>query len=110
LEILSRRSEQDESASSRRPGSATRWNLAWNQETTTQAGEFDAVIAALPAPALAQLRFGASGERALASLDTIEHPPVSSLFPGFRRGRASRCLDRRTGAGWHIRSGVHCRR
>jgi oxygen-dependent protoporphyrinogen oxidase len=51
------------------------------------------VVAALPAPALAQLRFGTLGERPLASLDVIEHPPVSSLFLGYRRAQVTHPLE-----------------
>ena len=54
---------------------------------------FDAVVAALPAPALARLRFGPQGDAALASLESIEHPPVSSLFLGFRREDVGHPLD-----------------
>ena len=69
------------------------WSLVWNDGTTTRTEKFDAIIAALPAPALAQLRFGTLGERPLASLDAIEHPPVSSLFLGFRRDQVRHPLD-----------------
>lgn len=58
-----------------------------------QSGEFDLVVLALPAPALAQLTFGTLGERPLASLDAIQHPPVSSLFLGYRREQVAHPLD-----------------
>ncbi len=73
------------------PGSP--WSLVWNDGVATHTENFDAVIAALPAPALAQLRFGTLGERPLASLDTIEHPPVSSIFLGYRREQVAHPLD-----------------
>jgi oxygen-dependent protoporphyrinogen oxidase len=73
------------------PGST--WSLVWNDGATTHTEKFDAVIAALPAPALATLRFGTLGERPLASLDTIEHPPVSTLFLGYRRDQVRHPLD-----------------
>jgi protoporphyrinogen/coproporphyrinogen III oxidase len=56
-------------------------------------GEFDFVVLAVPAPALAQLTFGTLGERPLASLDNILHPPVSSLFLGYRRDQVAHALD-----------------
>lgn len=56
-------------------------------------GEFDAVLLAVPAPALAQLTFGTLGERPLATLDNIQHPPVSSLFLGYKREQVKHPLD-----------------
>lgn len=56
-------------------------------------GEFDHVVLAVPAPALAQLTFGTLAERPLSTLDTITHPPVSSLFLGFKREQVSHPLD-----------------
>jgi protoporphyrinogen/coproporphyrinogen III oxidase len=69
------------------------WSVIWNDGTTTHTETFDAIVAALPAPALAQLRFGTLGERPLAALDNIEHPPVSSLFLGYRREHVAHPLD-----------------
>lgn len=71
----------------------TPWNVVWTDGTRTQTETFDRVIAALPAPGLAQLRFGTLGERPLASLDAIEHPPVASLFLGYRRADVAHPLD-----------------
>jgi len=73
------------------PGDA--WSVVWNDGATTRTEEFAAVIAALPAPALAQLRFGTLGERPLVCLDAIEHAPVSSLFLGYRREQVAHPLD-----------------
>jgi oxygen-dependent protoporphyrinogen oxidase len=70
-----------------------RWNVIWNDGETARTESFDAVIAALPAPALAALRLGPLGERPLAGLDSIEHPPVASLFLGFRRDQVAHPLD-----------------
>jgi protoporphyrinogen/coproporphyrinogen III oxidase len=61
------------------------WSVIWNDGHRTATESFDGVIAALPAPALAQLRFGTLGERPLAALETVEHPPVSALFLGYPR-------------------------
>ena len=69
------------------------WNLIWNDGVATHTETFDRVVTALPAPALAQLRFGTLGERPLASLDAIEHPPVSSLFLGYPREHVTHPLD-----------------
>jgi oxygen-dependent protoporphyrinogen oxidase len=73
------------------PGSP--WSLVWNDGTAARTESFDAVVAALPAYALAQLRFGTLGERPLASLEGIEHPPVASLFLGYRREQVAHPLD-----------------
>jgi oxygen-dependent protoporphyrinogen oxidase len=56
-------------------------------------GEFDVVVLAVPAPALAQLTFGTLAERPLAALDAVVHPPVASLFLGFRREQVAHPLD-----------------
>ncbi len=69
------------------------WSVVWNDGAQTQTETFDAVIAALPAAGLASLRFGTLGERPLASLDNIEHPPVASLFLGYRREQVAHPLD-----------------
>jgi oxygen-dependent protoporphyrinogen oxidase len=71
----------------------TTWSVVWNDGTTAHTEKFDAVIAALPASGLAALRFGTLGERPLASLDNIEHPPVSALFLGYRREQVAHPLD-----------------
>jgi oxygen-dependent protoporphyrinogen oxidase len=59
---------------------------------------FSAVILALPGHALAKLHFStrdprAAAERPLASLADVIHPPVASLFLGFRREQISHPLD-----------------
>ncbi len=77
------------------PGRETPWSVVWQDASLgdTRTEPFDAVIAALPASALAQLRFGMLGERPLASLEAIEHPPVSSLFLGYHRDQVAHPLD-----------------
>jgi protoporphyrinogen/coproporphyrinogen III oxidase len=70
-----------------------RWIVRWQTGTTDTEETFDAVVAALPAPSLAQLILGPDHGRPFASLDVIEHPPVSSLFLGFRREDISHSLD-----------------
>jgi oxygen-dependent protoporphyrinogen oxidase len=70
-----------------------RWSVVWHDDTATHTQVYDLVVAALPAPALAQLRIGTLGERPLAALQLIDHPPVSSLFLGFRRDQVTHPLD-----------------
>lgn len=67
--------------------------LVWRQDGQTHSGEFDTVVLAAPAGALAQLTVGTLGERPLASLENIPHPPVSSLFLGYRRDQVAHPLD-----------------
>ncbi|HVU24276.1 MAG TPA: protoporphyrinogen oxidase [Opitutus sp.] len=76
------------------PAQARRWSVVWHDaDGTAHTESFDAIVSALPAPALAQLRLGPHGERPLAGLAAMEHPPVSSLFLGFRREQISHPLD-----------------
>ncbi len=69
------------------------WNVIWHDGQAARTETFDAVIASLPAPALAALRLGPLAERPLAALEAIEHPPVASLFLGFRREQVAHPLD-----------------
>jgi oxygen-dependent protoporphyrinogen oxidase len=69
------------------------WKLVWNRDGAAQTGDFDAVLLALPASGLAALVFGTLGERPLASLENQPHPPVSSLFLGFKREQVAHPLD-----------------
>src|SRR5690606_6749909 len=53
-----------------------------------------AVISALPAEALASLDFeGLPARERLSSLREIQHPPVVSVFTGFRRSKVRHPLD-----------------
>lgn len=67
--------------------------VIWKQAGQACTGEFDAIVLALPATALAQLSFGTLAERPLAILDGIPQPPVSSLFLGYRREQVAHALD-----------------
>lgn len=75
------------------PDVGARWTVQQENREADISSPFDSVILALPAPALARLHIGRSGERPLESLDAIEHPPVSSLFLGFRREDVAHPLD-----------------
>jgi oxygen-dependent protoporphyrinogen oxidase len=75
------------------PTAGQRWNVIWTDPAGTHTTSCDAVLAALPASALAALRFGTLGERPLAALDGIPHPPVASLFLGFPRAAVAHPLD-----------------
>jgi oxygen-dependent protoporphyrinogen oxidase len=59
------------------------WELTWQRDGGAQTEQADAVILALPAGALASLHI--ADQQPLAALAEIEHPPVASLFLGFRR-------------------------
>jgi len=75
------------------PGPGGRWSASWDGLGGPGAELFDAVVLAIPAWALAQLEVGAPGRRPLSSLGAIEHPPVASVFAGFRRDRVGHRLD-----------------
>lgn len=72
---------------------------AWALECSSSAGRAwtevcDAVICALPADALASLPVqDASAAASLALLRQIEHPPVASVFTGFKRADVAHSLD-----------------
>jgi oxygen-dependent protoporphyrinogen oxidase len=74
------------------PGRPHRLILKENSHASTTR-DFDGVLLAVPAAALAQLTFGPLGERPMASLDAIPQPPVSSLFLGYRRDQVAHPLD-----------------
>ncbi len=72
----------------------TGWRLLVECGDTTAPAEFDAVICALPADALAALAInGAPGAERLAQLREIPHPPVASVFTGYRREEVAHPLD-----------------
>lgn len=67
--------------------------LVWTEYGRTTEAEFDDVILAIPAGALARLTIGTNRERPLAGLDEVLQPPVSSLFLGYRREQVAHPLD-----------------
>jgi len=69
------------------------WRVVARRDGLAAAEEFDAVVLALPAPALAALPIGPAETRPLASLAVVDYPPVTSLFLGFRRDQVAHPLD-----------------
>jgi protoporphyrinogen/coproporphyrinogen III oxidase len=75
------------------PGTSARWRVDWEGPQGADYAHFDCVVAALPAWSLAKLRIGSAGKRPLSALAEIEHPPVASVFLGFRRDQVRHALD-----------------
>ena len=69
------------------------WRVTWTRDGVDHTEEFGAVVVALPADALAKLTFGLDAHRPLTVLDEVVHPPVTSLFLGFRREQNQHPLD-----------------
>jgi oxygen-dependent protoporphyrinogen oxidase len=70
------------------------WDVEFRDGNGTRVETFDAVVAALPADALAALEIeGVAASARLATLREIEHPPVASVFTGFRREDVAHPLD-----------------
>ncbi len=75
------------------PGATSRWQVTWDGPGGAQSGDFDFVLAALPARSLARLEVGADRGKPLSALSEVEYSPVASLFLGFRRDQVSHPLD-----------------
>lgn len=70
------------------------WRLLVECGGTSAHAEFDRVVCALPADALAGLAFaGVPGAERLAALREIPHPPVASVFSGYHRTQVAHPLD-----------------
>ncbi len=69
------------------------WRVRWDEPEGTRSGEFDRVVAALPAAGLAGLEIGREGTRPLSGLAAIEYPPLASICLGFRREQVAHPLD-----------------
>ena len=70
------------------------WEIEFAHQGTVQNERFAAVVSGLPADALSSLRCeGVPRPDRLASLRDIEHPPVVSIFTGFRREAIAHPLD-----------------
>lgn len=74
-------------------GSGTRWRVLGAGPFGVVELGVDAVVLAVTAPALAGMEIGAEGRRPLSSLSQIGHPPVVSLFLGYRREQVGHPLD-----------------
>jgi oxygen-dependent protoporphyrinogen oxidase len=82
------------------PEPGGRWTVTWSArpgvtgaDSARRGESFDAVVLALPAWALAELELGAAGNHPLAPLQAVVHPPVASVFLGFRRAQVAHPLD-----------------
>jgi oxygen-dependent protoporphyrinogen oxidase len=74
--------------------SGTGWRLTLEQRGTPGEAEFDLVVCALPADALAALDFPElAPDAGLRLLAEIPHPPVVSVFTGHRREDVAHPLD-----------------
>jgi protoporphyrinogen/coproporphyrinogen III oxidase len=72
----------------------TGWQIAAGNGGKCTIDDYTAVVCALPADALANLKIGGVPEsRPLASLREIEQPPVASVFTGFRREDVGHPVD-----------------
>jgi oxygen-dependent protoporphyrinogen oxidase len=70
------------------------WRLQVEHQGVVAPADFDRVICALPADALAGLSFeGVAAAARLPELREIKHPPVVSLFTGYRREQVAHALD-----------------
>ena len=76
-----------------RTGLGLPWSVTWARDGSEHTEEFGAVVVALPAAALAKITFGLDAHRPMAVLDEVVHPPVTSVFLGFRREQVSHPLD-----------------
>ncbi len=73
---------------------ATGWEVVAGADGAMRTDAFSAVVCALPADALAELHFEhVPGAEKLAELHAIEHPPVVSVFTGYRRENVAHPLD-----------------
>jgi protoporphyrinogen/coproporphyrinogen III oxidase len=73
---------------------ASGWEVDCSSGDRTWTEAFDAVVCALPADAVAHLQFeGITPPSSLRVLGEIEHPPVASVFTGFRRSDVAHALD-----------------
>lgn len=71
-----------------------RWRVVAESKTSGLVEELvDAVVCALPAHGLARLAIGAPDAFPLNPLGQIAHPPVTSLFLGYRREQVAHPLD-----------------
>ena len=70
-----------------------RWQITWARHDEPHREDFDAVVAPLPAGALAGLQIGGRGQHPLEGLAAIEHSPLATVFLGYRREQVAHPLD-----------------
>jgi protoporphyrinogen/coproporphyrinogen III oxidase len=75
------------------PGKGARWVVRWTTKNAAETAEFDWVVAALPASALAALEIGTAGAKPLSGLSAIEYAPVAALSLGYKRSQVAHPLD-----------------
>jgi oxygen-dependent protoporphyrinogen oxidase len=70
------------------------WRLTFTRSGETRTEDFSAVVCALPADALASLRFDGLPEAGdLSRMREIDHPPLVSILTGHRREDVAHPLD-----------------
>lgn len=70
------------------------WEITLDSDGASRTENFAAIVCALPADALASLPIdGLATPFPLEGLREIEHPPVASVFTGFKRADVSHPLD-----------------
>ena len=72
-------------------GTKRRWRVTWGGPASGE-DDFDWVVCALPADALARLKVGKAG-RPLEGLADMDYPPVATVGLGFRREKVSHALE-----------------
>jgi protoporphyrinogen/coproporphyrinogen III oxidase len=72
-------------------GRKSLWTVEWDGLDGPAKGDFDCVIAALPADALARLEI--NGTSPLSGLSAIVYPPIASMTLGFKRDKVRHPLD-----------------
>jgi oxygen-dependent protoporphyrinogen oxidase len=75
------------------PAARSKWTVKWSAPAGPKEEIFERVVCALPAGGLAQLAIGGAEKRPLSLLSEVEHPPVASVFVGYRRDQVRHPLD-----------------
>jgi oxygen-dependent protoporphyrinogen oxidase len=70
-----------------------RWQIGWREGETTGQADVDAVVAAVPAHAIAKLPWPEPTAAACRALPALEFPPVTTLMLGYRREQVAHPLD-----------------
>ncbi|WOO39631.1 protoporphyrinogen oxidase [Rubellicoccus peritrichatus] len=72
---------------------SNQWNLSWSYKDGYENDHFDHVIVTAPAFKIEKLPLPAQLKKDLSVLSEIPHPPVSSLYLGYRREQVKHPLD-----------------